>query len=150
MTRAMSSKAVALTIAGAGCAFSLLAALILNAHIEAYFTFISTLKTSLPALVFLFGSLISVLAAFIFDSVCLAQAKNRALISANHRLSSEIEQREAIETDKEQLKQALLQGQKLQAVGTLAGGIAHDFNNILYAIAGYTQMAHEDTLNRLC
>jgi len=43
----------------------------------------------------------------------------------------------------EALKQEkrLLQGQKLEAIGTLAGGIAHDFNNILSAIFGYAELA---------
>lgn len=145
MTRAVFSKAAALSIAGVGCCLSLLAALFLSANTEAAFTLMTALKSGLPALVFVFGSLLSVLAALIFNSFYLTQTQNRAPASANHRLSSEIKQNSDIETDKEQLKLALLQGQKLQAVGTLAGGIAHDFNNILYAIAGYTQMAHEDT-----
>src|SRR5579872_6553087 len=48
------------------------------------------------------------------------------------------------EETKQKLEKALLQGQKLQAMGTLAGGIAHDFNNILYAIIGYVELARED------
>jgi signal transduction histidine kinase len=48
------------------------------------------------------------------------------------------------EENKKKLEIALLEGQKLQAIGTLAGGIAHDFNNILYAIIGYVEMARED------
>jgi len=40
------------------------------------------------------------------------------------------------------------QGQKMEAIGTLAGGIAHDFNNILSAIFGYTELSMQGIENR--
>ena len=43
-------------------------------------------------------------------------------------------------TDKKQMKQRLIQSEKMEAIGTLAGGIAHDFNNILSGIMGYAQL----------
>jgi len=43
-----------------------------------------------------------------------------------------------------QAQEALIQSERLSALGQMAGGIAHDFNNILVSILGYTQMAIDD------
>lgn len=49
-----------------------------------------------------------------------------------------------MKTERKQLRKALLQARKLEAIGTLAGGIAHDFNNILGAIITCSEIALDE------
>jgi PAS domain S-box-containing protein len=53
------------------------------------------------------------------------------------------ERREA-EALRTQLEAKAGEGQKMEALGTLAGGVAHDFNNIVAAISGNVALALDD------
>jgi PAS domain S-box-containing protein len=47
-------------------------------------------------------------------------------------------------TERMRAQEALIQAERLGALGQMAGGIAHDFNNTLVSVLGHTQMAITD------
>src|SRR5438270_12523654 len=44
-------------------------------------------------------------------------------------------------TEADQLRQQLLQAQKLSSVGAIASSVAHEFNNILTTVINYAKLA---------
>lgn len=98
----------------------------------------------LPWITLISGISISLLCGIAVRLTQVTRSRNNLLKRMNQEFQLEIMERIKAEESKQKLEIALLQGQKLQAIGTLAGGIAHDFNNIIYAIKGYVEMARED------
>lgn len=90
------------------------------------------------------GTCLSIVIGFVIRLVQLNQERKKTYKIIDENFKKEIAERLHAEDTKQKLEKALLQGQKLQAMGTLAGGIAHDFNNILYAIIGYVELARDD------
>ncbi|MBS0632234.1 MAG: CHASE domain-containing protein [Verrucomicrobia bacterium] len=55
-------------------------------------------------------------------------------------LAIDITAQKQAELERIALERKMLEGQKLESLGTLAGGIAHDFNNILTGILGHASL----------
>src|SRR3990167_4900330 len=113
-------------------------------NVETYLNLLIPFKAYLSWLVLLLGISFSILIGTIILILQLNGQHATLLDRINEILKKEINDRVAAEETKQKLEVALLQGQKLQAIGTLAGGIAHDFNNILYAIIGYVEIVRQD------
>lgn len=93
------------------------------------------------------GIAVSLLAGIAIRLTQVTKSRKHAYQRLKIEFQKEITERIKAEESKQKLEIALLQGQKLQAIGTLSGGIAHDFNNLIYAIKGYVEMAREDVPN---
>ena len=56
------------------------------------------------------------------------------------KITRDITERKEAEQKLETARTALLQSQKLEAIGQLTGGVAHDFNNLLMAVLGSLEL----------
>jgi signal transduction histidine kinase len=70
-------------------------------------------------------------------SVCV---RTEELQATNQQLQAEIGERMQVESALRQSQEAIMQQERLAAVGQLSAGVAHDFNNILCIILGYASM----------
>jgi PAS domain S-box-containing protein len=57
------------------------------------------------------------------------------------KITRDLTERQEAQLALEQAREALLQSQKLEAIGQLTGGVAHDFNNLLMAILSSLELA---------
>ncbi len=71
-----------------------------------------------------------------------AEKENGRVIKLNGFVRDITAERTA-EQDREQLRQKMLEAQKLESLGVLAGGIAHDFNNLLTVVLANTTFMSE-------
>ena len=56
------------------------------------------------------------------------------------KVTRDLTERKEAQQKLEETRDALLQSQKLEAIGQLTGGIAHDFNNLLMAVIGSLEL----------
>jgi signal transduction histidine kinase len=131
-------------VAAIGILGSLVLWYVLKQDIEPYARMHPTMETYHPWVVMTLGMGISILVAILIRVAQLSRQRAISLDQMNEDLKKSMAELIHAEESKQKLEIALLQGQKLQAIGTLAGGIAHDFNNILYAVIGYTELSRED------
>jgi PAS domain S-box-containing protein len=59
------------------------------------------------------------------------------------KITRDITERRETQQKLENAREALLQSQKMEAIGHLTGGIAHDFNNLLMAVLGSLELARK-------
>jgi PAS domain S-box-containing protein len=59
------------------------------------------------------------------------------------KITRDLSERKRAEQSLQEAREALLQSQKMEAIGQLTGGVAHDFNNLLTAVMGSLELVQK-------
>ena len=59
------------------------------------------------------------------------------------KITRDITERQEAQEKLEKAREALVQSQKMEAIGHLTGGVAHDFNNLLMAVLGSLELVRK-------
>lgn len=84
---------------------------------------------------------------YVVDIELLRQRDHHHKVALEHALAdarTQLAERERAETERAQLRDQLIQAQKMESLGTLAGGFAHDMNNVLGSILAIAELLRED------
>ena len=73
-------------------------------------------------------------------SSSMPSATTTAKLIGYAKITRDITERKEAQEQLEKAREALLQSQKMEAIGQLTGGIAHDFNNLLMAVLGSLEL----------
>lgn len=86
------------------------------------------------------GDELEVLGTAFNRMVAELEGSYRRLEAKNRELEIEIDERRRAQEERTELRDHLIQAQKMEAFGQLAGGVAHDFNNILAVVIGNSEL----------
>lgn len=84
---------------------------------------------------------------FIMDRFIKLSTELKETVVSRDLLQKVMDQKEILLSEKEGIRQQLIQSQKLDSLGQFAGGIAHDYNNLIGSILGYAELIQNKIKN---